>query len=356
MGSWRSDVPMPELDVAGAVLETIARHTGASSLSFALPLQPLEGGFSGQGIYAFRLEDPPAGFAGDLVLRLMQDDDRSRRESVIQAAVAELGFPTPGVRLAGEGGGALGVPFLIMDRARGGSLLVGLRGREKARAFRRIPVHLAAVMARLHELSPEAIQKRLTDRGWASDAIGVDSVLREIESLTRPVGIESFEAGLNWLHSQRPEPAAACLCHGDLHPQNLMLADGEVTAVLDWTNARIAEPILDVVYTAQLLEQMPIAVPWLPRPLIDALGRRTSRRFLEAYRQLRALDEARFEWYEALHSLRLLARVSRARSPATADAPLERSHPWELVAAVNADRFAALSGVRVLLPLPKAAS
>ena len=284
---------MPELDVAGAVLETIARHTGASSLSFALPLQPLEGGFSGQGIYAFRLEDPPAGFAGYLVLRLMQDDDRSRRESVVQAAVAELGFPTPGVRLAGEGGGALGVPFLIMDRARGGSLLVGLRGREKARAFRRIPVHLAAVMARLHELSPEAIQKRLTDRGWASDAIGVDSVLREIESLTRPVGIESFEAGLNWLDSQRPEPAAACLCHGDLHPQNLMLADGEVTAVLDWTNARIAEPILDVVYTAQLLEQMPIAVPWLPRPLIDALGRRTSRRFLDTEDDVHAKQNLR---------------------------------------------------------------
>ncbi len=347
---------MLELDVAAAVLETIARHTGASGLSFALPLQPLKGGFSGQGIYAFRLEDPPVQFAGDLVLRLMKDDDRSRREAVVQAAVAELGFPTPAVRLAGEGGGALGVPFLIMDRARGGSLLVGLRGREKARAFRRIPLHLAAVMAKLHELSPGTTQKRLTDRGWASDAIGVYSVLREIESLTRPVGIESFDAGLNWLHSQRPKPAAACLCHGDLHPQNLMLADGEVTAVLDWTNARIAEPILDVVYTAQLLEQMPIAAPRLLRPLIDALGRRSSRRFLEAYRQHRALDEAHFEWYEALHSLRLLARVSRARSPATADPPLERSHPWELVASVNADRFAALSGVRVLLPLPKAAS
>jgi len=73
--------------------------------------------------------------------------------------------------------------------------------------------------------------------------------------------------------------------------------------VIDWTNARPAEPEFDLAYSALLPDRLPVDVPAKFRPLLARVGRRADRRFEKAYRKRRPLDEDKLVWYDALHAL-----------------------------------------------------
>lgn len=45
------------------------------------------------------------------------------------------------------------------------------------------------------------------------------------------------------------EPTEACLIHGDLGPEHLLTTAGRVSGVIDWTDARIGDPGLDLAWT-----------------------------------------------------------------------------------------------------------
>jgi len=38
----------------------------------------------------------------------------------------------------------------------------------------------------------------------------------------------------------------ATICHGDFHPLNILADKNQTTGVIDWSNAVIAEPAMDV--------------------------------------------------------------------------------------------------------------
>ncbi len=41
----------------------------------------------------------------------------------------------------------------------------------------------------------------------------------------------------SWLEDNWPsQPQAAAICHGDLHPDNILYLDGKVTGLIDWGN------------------------------------------------------------------------------------------------------------------------
>ena len=45
------------------------------------------------------------------------------------------------------------------------------------------------------------------------------------------------------------EPVEACLVHGDLGPTHLLVADDRVSGVIDWSDAVIGDPGLDLAWT-----------------------------------------------------------------------------------------------------------
>ncbi|HXZ83891.1 MAG TPA: hypothetical protein VEI82_00240 [Myxococcota bacterium] len=103
-------------DLESGLLEVISARCGRRDLEYAKRPTPLGGGYWAE-IFAFELRDPPRGFGGELILRRMPDPERARRETAVQTALAELGFPTPRVRATGGAGEALNRAFSIMDRA-----------------------------------------------------------------------------------------------------------------------------------------------------------------------------------------------------------------------------------------------
>ena len=58
-----------------------------------------------------------------------------------------------------------------------------------------------------------------------------------------------------WLVNAVASPnTSACLLHFDFHPGNLLFDDGDLAAVIDWTNAIVGDPRLDLGRTYACLQ------------------------------------------------------------------------------------------------------
>src|SRR5690606_29275170 len=71
-----------------------------------------------------------------------------------------------------------------------------------------------------------------------------------------------------WLEDDSMWPPRTALVHGDLHPGHLILdEERRVTGVLDWTEARVSDPSIDLVIFAGCFG----------RPALEAFARRLER-------------------------------------------------------------------------------
>jgi aminoglycoside phosphotransferase (APT) family kinase protein len=317
-------------DLESGLLDVIAARSGQTGLAFARRPTPLGGGYWAE-IFAFELRDPPRGFRGELILRRMPDAVRARRETAVQTAVAELGFPTPRVRAAGGEGEPLALAFSIMDRVAGTTLDetrgLGARVRRIA-ALGRL---LGEAQSRLHALPAASIAARLAQRGVEPAELSLDALLDDLARLVRGTGSRELADALSWVAERRPsggELGERVLCHGDVHPNNLLVAADGSWALIDWTNARFAHPELDVAFTSELLELRPLHTPPGTGALAGLVLRELARRARAAYTGPLPLDRARLAWYRALYRLQLLARVEAAAA-ALPDAPfMPATHPY----------------------------
>ncbi|HEX2784038.1 MAG TPA: phosphotransferase [Ilumatobacteraceae bacterium] len=291
----------------------------------------------------------PAGWTGPLVLRVMPDRSRAKRESIVQRAVAASGFPAPAVLLDGYDE-SLGGAYMVMPFAAGKSPLSGLGPGSFLRVprlLRRLPVQLAEVAVSLHRVDPAGVASALTEGGFPASGDGVEPRLAAIRAAagTRSRG---FDRLLDWFADHRPDQPTLVVSHGDIHPFNLLVdSDGRVT-VLDWTNGDLMPREYDVGFTAGLLRCAPFSVPKLARPVFDRLTSRLADRFVSAYERSFPVDAAMLAFFEALQYARCLAEVATARSGLTNI--VDDKHPFELSAAAMARRLAALTGITVILP------
>jgi aminoglycoside phosphotransferase (APT) family kinase protein len=331
----------------GQVLAVLRDLTQSPALEYARPPERLTGGFWAE-LFAFSLADPPDGWAGELVARVMPDPAIARKEAAVQTAVAAAGFPTPAVRASGSPSAALARAFMIMDRAPGQPLLSGLDGiaaiGRGAHLLWRIPDSLAVTMAKLHSLNPEPVRGLLDNIGTASASVG--GLLEAQCQLARRHGRGDLAAAAQWLMDHPPLPAPDVICHGDLHPFNLLI-DGDQMTVLDWSRALLGPRAHDVAFTSLLLAEPPLARPGPLRPLVRLLGRRLARRFIRRYQHhagatvgLQAL-----QWHQGLVCLRALTEVSGWASEGHEHA--HAGHPWLLLGPAFAARLTATTGVRV---------
>lgn len=326
-----------------AVLRSV---TGSPSLAYARVPVPLTGGFWAE-LFEFSLAQPPDGWPHDLVARLMPDANTARRETLIQAAVAAAGFPTPVVRAAGEPDDGLGRAFMVMDHAPGSPLLSGLSladvlGRGPA-LFGEIPRLLASTMARLHALDPEPLRGQLEA---AAAIVSVGSMLALLRELAAEFGRSDLVQAAQWLSDHPGRPGPDVICHGDLHPFNL-LRDGAHVTLLDWSTALLAPRSYDVAFTCMALSEPALAAPGWLRPAVRWLGRRLAARFVRSYQASTGvvIEGPELAWHQAVVCLRALVEVSGWVHSGQHDA--HTGHPWLTTGPALAARLTAASGVAV---------
>jgi aminoglycoside phosphotransferase (APT) family kinase protein len=328
-------------------MSVLRNATGLPGLVYERPPEPMHGGFWAE-LFSFSLANPPAGWPAELVARLMPNPDTARKETIVQTAVAAAGFPTPCVRVSGGPDRGLGVAFIVMDRAMGRPALSGLDGgvtpASVARLLRQIPDLLAGSMARLHALDPALVRGELEQvREVPVTAAG------RLATLTRfatEFGRPDLADAARWLADHRPAPSPDVICHGDLHPFNL-LADGDRVTVLDWSTALLAPRAFDVGFTSLILSEPPLRVPGWQRPLVRMVGRELARRFVRRYQRQTGttIESGELGYYQAAGRLRALVEVASWIHEDVAGQ--HAGHPWLLAGPAFARQLAALTGAPV---------
>jgi aminoglycoside phosphotransferase (APT) family kinase protein len=335
-----------DVDQSGKLLDVLRAATGDADLCYAETPRPLSGGFWAE-LVAFSLADPPSGWPRELVARFMPDAEAARKETIIQAAVAAAGFPTPAIRASGRECG-LGRAFMVMDRAAGVHLLSGLSGAgaiiSAVTATRDMPELLAATMARLHSLDPAPVRDQLGSS--CGIPVTLPAMLATLRDVACTYGRDDLVAAAQWLINSPLPPAPDVICHGDLHPFNL-LVDGADICLLDWTAALLAPRAHDVAFTALMLAEPPLDVPRALRPGVRWLGARLARRFVARYEAHADVSVGRRElrWHQGVACLRALVEAASWAQQGTADA--HTGHPWLVCGPAFARRLTALTGSRV---------
>jgi aminoglycoside phosphotransferase (APT) family kinase protein len=341
---------MPNLGSrADDLLVVLRRITRDPALRYDGRPLPLLGGFWAE-LISFRLQHAPPGWRDQLVARVMPEPTIAAKETAFQAEVAAQGFPTPIVHAAGgPDEGVSGRAFMVMDLAPGRPLLAGLEGISAASKlpslFRRLPVTLADVLARLHRLEPAPVRARLEADGVPYP--GLQLMLASLHDATERLGRADLAGAATWLRDHRPTSEPTVICHGDLHPFNVLVDDAGAVTVLDWSAALLAPATYDLGFTSLVLAEPPLVVPRRLRPFVRAAGRALSRRFMRVYerRAGRPVDPTSLTWHQALVCLRALVEVAEWVAAGTID---ERSgHPWVIAGDAFAARLRVLTGAPI---------
>jgi aminoglycoside phosphotransferase (APT) family kinase protein len=337
--------------VSTALIEFLRGYASAPTMAFAEEPARISGGFD-TTIYSFRLSEGPADLSRPLILRVYRDGgiQQARFEAAVQREVAEQGYPAPQVIVLCEDAAILGGAFMVMERRAGEPMLDRMLGRSMAR----MPVLLAQTQARLHALDPAPVQRALQDAGIAHrKGMTFEGAW---EAMIEHARLEGLREGFAWITANRPISTATVLCHGDLHPLNVMLEGDQVSGVLDWANARIDQPAWDVGASIALLGHGPVDLPGPLLPIADLARRWMVGRFVRAYTKQRPIDIDAVRYFEATRLMGFMVEVgivrqARAGVIAPVTKPTAFEHPRVLRGIFR--RFLAITGVDVSLPAPE---
>jgi aminoglycoside phosphotransferase (APT) family kinase protein len=245
-----------------------------------------------------RERDPlPAVFQSAVSEDLLFGEGRSLEFEVLQAA-QRMGVPVPPPlwhsRLPD------GRSFTITGRIEGevlGSKVVKLESLRAARL--RLPVQLAAALARIHSILPS--QTDLDLRAPAPDELPSLSELRRFELAYRrctPNPHPVIELALRWLASHLPPCPRISLVHGDFRVGNFIVTPAGLAAVLDWELAHWGDPLEDLGWM--------LVRSWRFGSPLQAGGLCTSEELIDAYERFAhsQVDRDAVEYWKVFGNLR----------------------------------------------------
>ena len=186
--------------------------------------------------HRFRLEGQPQAVPSDVMFCIAPDAAMGAKEADVQQSVADLGDPTPHVRLRGPADSFLDGPWSVMDFAAGSLPLGDLNGLALLRrapgclpAYRSgsprrwrpctpsIPSRRARLLSRRHSAWPGGFQRGL----------GVEDLFGDFVSGAEVLGRADLADGCRMVADSRPAEVTTVICHGDLHPFHLLVDDGD---------------------------------------------------------------------------------------------------------------------------------
>jgi aminoglycoside phosphotransferase (APT) family kinase protein len=251
--------------------------------------------------------------SGGYALRLYQGEEAGvcQREARFMRLAGSHGIPVPGIRAEGIWNGQ---PYLLLDWISGETIVDAFRARPwRVRQIGRL---LGETHADLNQIAVP-IGSHATKHAWIDWSAPADDRIREHLLATD-------------LRSDR-------LLHLDFHPLNILIDSSRISAVIDWTNARVGDPRADVARTLITLRYGPLdpATPVWNRALINIGRREAVRSYLRAYQRvagpLRNMDV--FLAWAAMATVRdLEPKLDRPEIPLDVnylDGLKCRAHAWQ---------------------------
>jgi aminoglycoside phosphotransferase (APT) family kinase protein len=211
-----------------------------------------------------------------------------------------------------------------MDHAGGQPLLDGLTAtsaiRQAPTLYRQLPDLLAEAAATLHRCPIEG-----PDLDNHRQRATIEAFLERIATQAAGIGRNDLARTADFLADSAP--VVRVICHGDLHPFNLLVA-GDHWTILDWSTAVIADPHYDLGFTTLMLTNPPLGGPAPVRAIARGVGSRLARRFLHTYSELTgtSIDAERLAWGRTVHALRALIEIATWEHQERIAS--HRGHPW----------------------------
>ncbi len=295
--------PAQPAAVADALLPYLASRLDVPGLAYAEPLVAIGRGMDTH-IYGFRLagERLTASCVGPLVLRVYPSagqDAKAEREFAVQRFAAAHGYPAVAPLAVELSAGPLGLPFMVMSRAAGETLLDRLTGNPLS-ALRLMALQ-ASAHADLHELPVEGCP-------LPSDGPLVARQLARLRGQTPAAMTDAMRAALAWLDENRQvvEEETPALCHGDFHPLNLLVSDAGAVTVLDWSDACVGDRHFDVARSLVIFWLAPYAATsTFERLVLRSVRGLLAGRYLAAYKKRLPIETDRIRYWKAFHACTL---------------------------------------------------
>jgi aminoglycoside phosphotransferase (APT) family kinase protein len=284
-------------------------------------------------LYEFELRDPSARLSGveahaPLVLRSypnVEAADKGALEYRTISHLANAGYPVPQPYLFEPGVAAIGAPFLVMSRLRGGPLFAI---RSFPRAFKTFSMgFLGFVRAqvRLHRMAllPSELEAPGTETAANDGAAArlLDRILDTVAARIEQGPLPGLAAALTRLRDGASEfrNGPPSFLHLDYHPQNVLVKGLRVTGVIDWANAAIGDRHFDAATTAVILSTSAMEHPRWMRD--NAAGNNLRRTFnalyLALYQACAPMELRRLHYYQGLAGALRLSTLGmmRVRGP-----------------------------------------
>jgi aminoglycoside phosphotransferase (APT) family kinase protein len=255
------------------------------------------------------LVEPPVGWPAAVAVRIFGRPDEAAtatRESAVMehVAVHRIPVPVPLAVAAAPEANPLGLPFVVLPRVPGRTLLAEIVATPWR--FRRALDDLAAMAVAIHAVPVGGLglpgAPPLVDRWRARlrDDAGADPIVGPL--------LDRLDRHADHVRDEHP-----VLCHGDYHPLNVLsarTATGWDHQVIDWTDAVIGDREFDVARTAGLMSLASIAAEAaIERVALRAAGPIMRSTYLRSYRRRASLDPLRLRFWEAAHIIKGVAQV-----------------------------------------------
>lgn len=266
-------------------------------------LAPLPGGYDTE-VFGFEVAGQ-SGLPARLVLRVFRANESMRApiEAIVQNWAADSGLPAPRV-YAGFGGERIdGRPFTLMTRMPGETLLASIGNPALVAS---LPVTLASVQRELHAIDPHGLMASLRHAHLADRVIGPAEVLADTSRFDAGPG---FTRLLDWLSAHAPGPTThPVVCHGDLHPGNVLVDGATVTGIIDWGGFIFASAEADVAITRIIISCAGRLDPSFDASMW-ALLEQMADSYTRAYEQYVPLDQDLIAWCETLRAAHAIGQV-----------------------------------------------
>jgi len=224
--------------------------------------------------------------------------------------------------------GALGAPFLIMQRL-GGSPLFGSRSFPTAfKTFSLGFFSFVRAQARLHKYDSTAAGLREIPHAFPTVAQSagnepplLDRLLNLIADRVEHGPLPGLREALQRINERAPRfrSSPQSIVHMDYHPLNVMVDGVQVTGVIDWVNTDVGDRHLDAAMTAVILSSSALEHPRWMRDNLVGNGLRASfaALYMPLYHAMAPMNFERFRYCQAVAALLRLSMLGmmRARGP-----------------------------------------
>ncbi|WP_089938214.1 phosphotransferase [Candidatus Entotheonella palauensis] len=314
-----------ETTVGDQLLAALRQRMGDASLEFSEPPTRITGGFETL-TYGFRLSAVSGDFAGPLVLRLFNQTDaadQGRREEAVQNALAALGYPVP--RVVGQfDAGINGRSFNVIKRIAGHAMTAEVGLTEEASV--KVTTWLAKLHSQLHRIPSGPVIEAVEKAGFPRERFSMEARFRYMSRYFEDHALDGLKPAFDWLVRNKPaEQRRSVVCHGDFHPGNVMIEDGNVTGVIDWSAAAFADPEMDVAATLTVIKVAAGELEPKLRPFLDTMAAL----YLKVYQESTPIDPDKVLYYEAFRCFRTFTRATALHTPGLPPSLVPHDqYPW----------------------------